>query len=162
MKENQSKMIIYKTSDGRTKINVSIDGDTVWLTQAQMAELFDVSIPTINEHLKNIFGTEELYRDSAIRNLRITAKDGKYYEIMHYNLDVIISLGYRVNSKSATQFRIWATTRLKEYIVKGFTMDDERLKQGRKDVRFFDELLERIRDIRASERNFYQKIRHNG
>jgi len=83
MKENQSKMIIYKTSDGRTKINVSIDGDTVWLTQAQMAELFDVSIPTINEHLKNIFGTEELYRDSAIRNLRITAKDGKYYEIMH-------------------------------------------------------------------------------
>jgi len=157
-KNQQSQIVIYQTEDGQTKIDVQFQDETVWLTQKLMAELFEVSIPTINEHLKNIFSTGELDENSVIRNSRITATDGKEYNTKHYNLDTIIALGYRVNSKRATQFRIWATQRLKEYIIKGFALDDERLKQGGQRARYFEELLQRIRDIRASERNFYQKV----
>ena len=152
------EIAIYLAPDGTAKLQVKLEDETVWLTQKLMAELFEVSIPTINEHLKNIFSTGELEENSVIRNFRITASDGKIYSTKHYNLDVIISLGYRVNSKRATQFRIWATKRLKEYIIKGFTLDDERLKQEGARTRYFEELLQRIRDIRSSERNFYQKI----
>ncbi|WP_239649624.1 virulence RhuM family protein [Methylocucumis oryzae] len=124
-----------------------------------MAELFDVSVPTINEHLQNIFKTNELEEFSVIRKFRITASDGKKYNTNFYNLDAIIAVGYRVNSHRATQFRIWATATLKEFIIKGFVLDDERLKQGKRFGKdYFDELLERIREIRASERRFYQKI----
>lgn len=157
-KNPQSQIVIYQTEDGQTKIDVQFQDETVWLTQKLMAELFEVSVPTINEHLKNIFSTQELDEISVIRNFRITASDGKEYETKHYNLDAIIALGYRVNSRRATQFRIWATQRLKEYIIKGFALDDERLKQGGQKARYFEELLQRIRDIRSSERNFYQKV----
>ena len=145
----QSQIVIYQSEDGQAKINVHFEGDTAWLTQKLMAELFEVTIPTINEHLKNIFETGELKEDSVIRNFRITAGDSKTYDTKHYNLDCIIALGYRVNSKRATQFRIWATQRLREYIIKGFVLDDERLKQGRGRARYFEELLQRIRDIRS-------------
>ena len=156
--DQSSQIIIYQTEDGQTKIDVQFQDETVWLTQKLMAELFEVSVPTINEHLKNIFFTQELEEAAVIRNFRITAADGKEYDTKHYNLDSIIALGYRVNSKRATQFRIWTTQRLKEYIVKGFVLDDERLKQGGQKARYFEELLQRIRDIRSSERNFYQKV----
>ena len=142
----QSQIVIYKSEDGQTKINVHFEGETAWLTQKLMAELFEVTVPTINEHLKNIFETKELDENSVIRNFRITAGDGKAYDTKHYNLDAVIALGYRVNSIRATQFRIWATQRLREYIIKGFTIDDERLKQGGGRARYFDELLQRIRD----------------
>jgi hypothetical protein len=154
----QSGIIIYQTEDGQAKVSARFQDETVWLTQKLMAELFEVSIPTVNEHLKNIFITQELEGKSVIRNFRITADDGKTYDTKHYNLDAIIALGYRVNSKRATQFRIWATQRLKEYIIKGFALDDDRLKQGGDRARYFEELLQRIRDIRSSERNFYQKV----
>lgn len=157
----QSQLIIYQTDDGRTRIDARFQGETVWLTQKLMAELFEVGIPTINEHLKNIFETDELDENSAIRKFRIVQNEGGREverEVQHYNLDVIIALGYRVNSKRATQFRIWATQRLREYIVKGFAIDDERLAQGGGKARYFEELLQRVRDIRASERNFYQKV----
>ncbi|MCX6902534.1 MAG: virulence RhuM family protein [Verrucomicrobia bacterium] len=155
--EPQSELILYQAEDGKTKIEVRLQADTVWLTQKQMSELFQKDVRTINEHIQNIFEERELSQDSVIRKFRITAADGKGYETMHYNLDVAISVGYRVKSHRGTQFRIWATQRLKEYIVKGFTLDDERLKKRGGD--HFDELLERIREIRASERNFYQKIK---
>lgn len=158
MKDNKSQIIIYKSEDGQAKINVHFEGETAWLTQKLMSELFEVAISTVNEHLKNIFGTSELSENSAIRNFRITAEDGKAYDTKHYNLDVIIALGYRVNSKRATQFRVWATARLRDYIIKGFALDDERMKQGGDRARYFEELLQRVRDIRSSERNFYQKI----
>ncbi len=148
---------IYQTDDGRTRIDARFEGETVWLSQKIMAELFEVSVPTINEHLKNIFTTRELDENSVIRNFLITAADGKMYDTKHYNLDAIIALGYRVNSIRATQFRKWATERLREYIVKGFTIDDERLEQGGARARYFEELLQRVRNIRSSERNFYQK-----
>ncbi|MFH1564307.1 MAG: virulence RhuM family protein, partial [bacterium] len=135
-----------------------LENETAWLNQKQMAELFDKDVRTINEHIKNVFLEGELAENSVIRNFRITANDGKNYETNFYNLDMIISVGYRVKSQRGTQFRIWATERLKEYIIKGFTMDDERLKQGGKWARYFEELLQRIRDIRSSERNFYQKV----
>lgn len=157
-KNKKSKIVIYQTEDGQTKVSVHFENETVWLSQKTMAELFDVVIPTINEHLKNIFFDHELEEDAVIRKFRITADDGKKYDIKHYNLDVIIALGYRVNSKRATQFRIWATQRIKEYIIKGFALDDERMKQGGEKARYFEELLQRIRDIRSSERNFYQKV----
>lgn len=156
--KQQSQIVIYQTEDGQTKVNVHFQDETVWLPQKLMAELFEVGVPTINEHLKNIFFTHELLENSVIRNFRITAGDGKEYETKHYNLDVIIALGYRVNSKRATQFRIWATARLRDYIIKGFALDDDRMKQGGDRARYFEELLERVRDIRSSERNFYQKI----
>lgn len=158
-KNNQkSQIVIYQTEDGQTKVNVRFEGETVWLSQKLMAELFDIAIPTINEHLRNIFATKELEEKSVIRKFRITAEDGKLYDTKHYNLDVIIALGYRVNSKRATQFRVWATARLRDYIIKGFALDDERMKQGGEQARYFEELLQRVRDIRSSERNFYQKV----
>ena len=160
MKRNnpQSQIVIYQTEDGHAKVNVRFEGETVWLSQKLIAELFDITITTINEHLKNIFYTKELEENSVIRNFRITAEDGKMYDTKHYNLDVIIALGYRVNSKRATQFRVWATARLRDYIIKGFALDDERMKQGGERARYFEELLQRVRDIRSSERNFYQKV----
>jgi hypothetical protein len=151
------EFLIYQTGDGRTRVQVRVEQETVWLTQKQMAELFQKDVRTINEHIRNIFVEGELPRESVIRNFRITAVDGKQYDAQHYNLDVIISVGYRVRSLRGTQFRIWATQRLREYIVKGFTLDDERLKAaGGAD--YFDELLARIRDIRSSERVFWRKI----
>ena len=155
-------LILYKSPDGTTKISVVYEEESFWLTQKRMAELFGVNIRTVNEHLQNIFNTEELFEDSTIRKIRIVQTEGTRdvaREIDFYNLDAIIAVGYRVNSYQATRFRIWATQTLREFIIKGFVLDDERLKQGKhfgKD--YFDELLERIREIRASERRFYQKI----
>ena len=151
------EFLFYQTEDGQTRLQVRLEGETVWLTQKAMAELFQKDVRTVSEHIQNIFAERELQPNLVIRNFRITAADGKNYDVAHYNLDVIISVGYRVKSHRGTQFRIWATQRLREYIVKGFALDDERLKRGGGD--YFDELLARIRDIRASERNFYQKIR---
>jgi len=156
MEEKPPAFIFYQTEDKQTRLVVRTEGETVWLSQKQMAELFQKDVRTINEHIQNIFEEGELSQESVIRNFRITAQDGKTYDTQHYNLDVFISIGYRVKSHRGTQFRIWATQRLREYIVKGFTMDDERLKEGK--TSYFDELLARIRDIRASEKNFYRKI----
>lgn len=157
---HSSEIILYTTPDGNVKVEVIQQDETVLLTQKAMGELFGVETNTINYHLKEVFKTNELEEDSVIRKIRITAADGKKYLTNFYNLDAIISVGYRVNSQQATQFRIWATKTLREFIIKGFVLDDERLKQGGqlfgKD--YFDELLERIREIRASERRFYQKI----
>jgi hypothetical protein len=142
------------------KVDVFFKDETVWLTQKALAELFGVKVPAINKHLKNIFASRELVEDSVVSILETTATDGKTYQTRYYSLDAIIAVGYRVNSYQATQFRIWATKTLREFIIKGFVLDDERLKRGKqvfgKD--YFDELLERIREIRASERRFYQKI----
>jgi hypothetical protein len=156
MEEKPTAFIFYQTEDKQTRLIVRTEGETVWLSQKQMAELFQKDVRTINEHIQNIFEENEVPQESVIRNFRITAQDGKTYDTQHYNLDVIISVGYRVKSHRGTQFRIWATQRLREYIVKGFSMDDERLKEGKSP--YFDELLSRIRDIRASEKNFYRKI----
>jgi hypothetical protein len=153
----QSEIILYQTEDGRTRVQVLLQDETVWLTQKQMAELFGKDVRTINEHIQNLFDEGELVADSVVRKFRITAADGKGYETQHYNLDVIISVGYRVKSLRGTQFRMWATQRLREYIVKGFTLDDERLKQSGGGA-YFDELLERIRDIRSSEKAFWRKV----
>jgi hypothetical protein len=158
MDQNNSKIILYQTDDGKTKVEVKMDGETVWLTQDQMAELFEKGRSTIAEHILNAFKEGELDEKAVCREFRRTGSDGKEYGIKHYNLDVIISVGYRVKSLRGTQFRIWATHRLREYIVKGFSLDDERLKQGGGGARYFEELLQRIRDIRTSERNFYQKV----
>lgn len=158
----ESEIILYTTPQGNVKIEIRFEDETFWLTQKKLAELFDVEVSTINYHLKEIFKSGELTEDSTIRKIRIVQIEGKREvnrEVESYNLDVIIAVGYRVNSFNATQFRVWATQTLKEFIIKGFVMDDERLKQGQnfgKD--YFDELLERIRSIRASERRFYQKI----
>lgn len=149
-----NNFILYKTSDNKVSINVQIQDETVWLTQEQMAELFSKSKPTINEHIKNIYTEKELSEEATMRkfgNSEFSTKPTNYY-----NLDVIISVGYRVKSLRGTQFRQWATKRLREYIIKGFTMDDERLKQS--GGRYFKELLQRIRDIRSSERNLYQQV----
>lgn len=154
---NTGEFILYASEDGELKIDVRLLDETVWLTQKQMAEMFQKNVSTINEHLRNIFDEGELDQNSVIRNFRITASDGKKYDTQHYNLDVIISVGYRVKSHRGTQFRIWATKVLREYIVKGFAMDDARLKNGGNN-NYFDELLARIRDIRASEKMFYRKI----
>ncbi|MCK9362877.1 MAG: virulence RhuM family protein [Syntrophales bacterium] len=150
-------LILYQTADGQTKIEVRLQDETVWLSQKLMAELFQKDVRTINEHIKNIFTEGELSSESVIRNFRITAADGKNYDTAHYNLDVIISVGYRVKSLRGTQFRIWATQRLREYIIKGFALDDERLKKAG-NIGYFDELLARIRDIRSSEKIFWRKI----
>jgi hypothetical protein len=157
----QSSIILYQTEDGRTRIQCRFEEETVWLTQKLMAELFQKDIRTINEHIQNIFAEGELAEESVIREFRITAADGKRYETQHYNLEVVIAVGYRVKSPRGTQFRQWATARLSEYLVKGFTMDDERLKNppGKGHTDYFDELLERIRDIRASERRVYLRVR---
>lgn len=154
-----SKMILYTTDTGHVNVQVTYEDGTFWLTQKRMAELFGVEVNTVNYHLKEIFKSGELQEVSVIRKIRITAEDGKNYLTNFYHLDAIIAVGYRVNSFQATQFRIWATNTLSEFIVKGFVLDDERLKQGKEFGKdYFDELLERIREIRASERRFYQKI----
>ncbi len=150
-------LILFKTDDGQIKLDVKLDGETVWLTQAQMVELYQSSKANVSEHIKHIFAEGELSKNSVVRKFRTTAADGKSYETYFYNLDMIISLGYRIKSLTATKFRIWATERLKEYIIKGFTLDDERLKElgggG-----YWKELIERIRDIRASEKVFYRQV----
>ena len=154
-----SSILLYKTSQGESRIEVIFNSETFWMPQKRMAELYGVEVNTVNYHLKEIFASGELVEQSVIRKIGITAADGKVYDTKVYNLDAIIAVGYRVNSYQATQFRIWATTVLKEMIVKGFVLDDERLKQGThfgKD--YFDDLLERIREIRTSERRYYQKI----
>jgi len=159
IKNEVTDFLIYRNPQGDVKIEAFLHNENIWLTQKKMAELFNVKIPTINEHLKNIFKSGELDENSVIRKFLTTALDGKKYQTNYYNLDAIISVGYRVNSKEATYFRIWATKVLHEYIIKGFAMDDTRLKNGQyfgKD--YFDELLERVRSIRASERRIYQKI----
>ena len=155
MKEN--KVIIYTANDGKTKIDVKLEEETLWLTQAQMCELYQSSKSNISEHIKHIFEEGELNEESVVRKFRTTAADGKGYLVSHYNLDMIIALGYRVRSIIATRFRQWATERLKEYIVKGFTLDDERLKKLGGGS-YWKELLERIRDIRASEKVLYRQI----
>ncbi len=152
-----SSLLLYQTEDGQTKIEVRLQDETVWLNQAQLSELFDKDRRTIAEHIQNIFTEKELEENSVCRKFRHTASDGKNYQVVHYNLDVIISVGYRVSSHRGTQFRIWATNRLKEYLIKGFTLDDERLKQGG-GGNYFHELLARIRDIRSSEKVFWRKI----
>lgn len=158
--ENKSQLIIYQAEDGKIKIDVRFQDETVWLTQKLMAELFQTTIANINIHIKNVFDEGELSQDSVIKDFLITASDGKKYHTKFYNLDMIISVGYRVKSCTATRFRQWATQQLREYIVKGFVLDDERLKQGVNiGSDYFDELLERIRDIRSGEKRFYQKIR---
>jgi len=160
---NQAEFLLYKSDNGEIKIEVSLHDETIWLTQKQMAELFDVNIPAISKHLNNIYDEGELNKKATISILERVQKEGDRQvsrKVEYYNLDAIIAVGYRVNSKRATQFRIWATGILKEYIIKGFAMDDDRLKQGKKifGQDYFDELLERIRSIRTSERRIYQKI----
>ena len=157
--DKNNQIIIYNTEDGQTKIEVWMKDETVWLPQKQMAELFDKDRKTITEHIQNIFNEGELAENSVCRKFQHTATDGKNYVVKHYNLDAIISVGYRINSLRGTQFRIWATQKLKEYIVKGFVMDDERLAEGRVRKTYFEEWEERIRKIRTSEANFYQKVR---
>jgi hypothetical protein len=156
------EIILYTTPEGKATIDVFFENETFWLSQKKMAELFNVDVRTINEHLKNIYSTGELEQASTVRKFRIVQKEGSRdvsRDIDFFNLDTIIATGYRVNSHEATRFRIWATKTLKEFIIKGFVMDDERLKQGKKFGKdYFEELLERIREIRASERRFYQKI----
>jgi hypothetical protein len=161
--EENTNFIIYHNPNGEVKIDVFVEGETVWLTQKSMGELFGVVKSTISEHLSNIFDTNELQKDATVRNIRTVQQEGKRLvnrDIEYYNLDAIISVGYRVNSSKATQFRIWATQTLKEYIIKGFVLDDNRLKQGQtlfgKD--YFKELLRRVRSIRASERRIYQQV----
>lgn len=155
MNESQNNIIIYQTADGITKVQVRLTDNTVWLTQAAMVELFQSSKANISEHIKHIFEEGELDENSVVRKFRTTAADGKNYNTSYYNLDVIISVGYRVKSFQGTQFRMWATERLREYLIKGFTMNDDLLKQG---GGYFEELLDRIRDIRSSEKVFYRKV----
>jgi hypothetical protein len=159
-KEGFNEILLYTTPNGKVKVEIYLQNETIWLTQQKIADLFGVQRPAVTKHLKNIFETGELKENSVSSILEHTAKDEKMYKTSFYNLDAIISVGYRVNSTQATHFRIWATERLKEYIIKGFTMDDERLKNPNnifgKD--YFEEQLARIRDIRSSERRFYQKI----
>jgi len=156
--DTNSQIVIYQTKDGQTKLDVRLEDETVWLSQMQICDLFQKSKATVSEHIKHIFEESELDEHSVVRKFRTTAVDGKEYDTNFYNLDMIISVGYRVKSIQGTQFRIWATQRIKEYIIKGFALDDERLKQGGAKARYFQELLQRIRDIRSSERNFYQKV----
>jgi hypothetical protein len=155
-----SEILLYTTPNGKVKVEIYLQNETIWLTQQKIADLFGVDRTVVTKHLKNIFVSNELTENSVSAKIAHTAADGKTYQTQFYNLDVIISVGYRVNSHQATAFRIWATERLKEYIIKGFTMDDERLKNPNnifgKD--YFEEQLARIRDIRSSERRFYQKI----
>ena len=163
MSEPNSSLILYQTEDGLTRIECRFENETVWLTQKLMAELFEIGVNTVNHHLKEIYADGELQEAATIRKYRIVRSEGKRQiarEIEHYSLSVILAVGYRVRSHRGTQFRQWATARLSEYLVKGFTMDDERLKNppGKGQTDYFDELLERIRDIRSSERRFYQKV----
>lgn len=156
---DEQNIIIYNTIDGKAKVTLMAKDGQVWMNQGQLAELFATSVPNINIHIGNILQDRELVAESVIKDYLITAADGKQYNVKFYSLDMILAIGFRVRSKRGVQFRIWANEHLKEYMIKGFTMDDERLKNpnGRPD--YFDELLERIRDIRASEKRFYQKVR---
>ncbi len=156
---NQQNLIIYNTLDGKVSVTMMARDGNVWMNQKQMAELFATSIPNVNIHISNILKENELDKESVIKDYLITATDGKHYNVTFYSLDMVLAVGFRVKGKRGTQFRIWANQHLKEFIVKGFVLDDERLKNpdGRPD--YFDELLERIRDIRASEKRFYQKLR---
>ena len=155
--ENLGDIIIYQTDDGETQIDVKFEDETVWLTQAQLCELYQTSKANVSEHIKNIFTEGELDEDSVVRKFRTTASDGKSYMTAYYNLDMIISLGYRIKSRIATHFRRWATERLKEYMIKGFALDDKRLKElGGGD--YWKELLDRIRDIRSSEKVMYRQV----
>ena len=152
-------ILLFSTTDKKAKVSVFFQDGTFWLTQKAMAELFGVNVPAISKHLKNIFETGELEAISVVSKMETTASDGKNYETTFYRLEAILAVGYRVNSAQATDFRKWATQTLNEFIIKGFVMDDERLKQGKSFGQdYFDELLERIREIRSSERRFYQKI----
>lgn len=154
------EFLVYTGPAGAVRVEVMVRAETVWLTQADLASLFGVRVPAISKHLTSIFETGELEEEAVVSILERTAADGKVYQTRHYNLDAIIAVGYRVNSREATQFRIWATRVLREYLIKGFALDDERLKRGSRMFGrdYFEELLERIREIRASERRFYQKI----
>ncbi len=152
------QFIVYQTEDGKLKLDVRFEGETVWLTQQHMADLFQTTKQNASLHIRNIFAEKELPIDSVVKESLTTAADGKRYATKFYNLDVIISVGYRVKSLRGTQFRIWATQRLREYIVKGFVLDDERLKNPDQPFDYFEELTRRIQDIRTSERRFYQKI----
>lgn len=159
---NSSDIILYSSPEGNIKIEVIYSGETFWLTQKQMAELFGVEVPAVSKHLTNIFESGELVQEATVSILEIVQQEGSRNvtrKTEFYSLDAIIAVGYRINSRQATQFRIWATKNLREFIIKGFVLDDERLKQGKRFGKdYFDELLERIREIRASERRFYQKI----
>lgn len=155
--EANGEIIIYESDSGNPHISVRVENETVWLSQAQLVELFRSSKANVSEHIKHIFTEGELERDSVVRKFRTTAADGKNYQIEHYDLDMIISLGYRIKSTIATRFRQWATVRLREYLVKGFTMDDERLKESG-GGKYWKELLDRIRDIRSSEKVLYRQV----
>ncbi len=156
---NEKNLLIYKNEEGNIIVDAIFKDETLWLTQKGMSKVFDVQVPAISKQLKNIFNDEELVKDSVVSKMEITADDGKRYNTEVYNLDAIIAVGYRINSKKATQFRIWATKILKEYMIKGFVLNDERFIKGNKyDTQYFDELLERIKTIRVSERMAYQKI----
>jgi hypothetical protein len=156
--QSEGQFLVYRSEDGQVKIDVRLEEENVWLSQQHMATLFQTSKQNISLHLQNIFSDEELNRDSVVKESLTTASDGKKYRIKLYNLDAIICVGYRVKSGIATRFRIWATQKLREYIVKGFVLDDERLKNPDQPFDYFEELLRRIQDIRTSERRFYQKI----
>jgi hypothetical protein len=153
-----SEILIYQSEDGNTKVEVRMEGESVWLAQGQMVDLFQTTKQNVSLHIKNCFEEGELDENSVVKEYLTTAADGKKYATKYYNLDVIISVGYRVKSHRGTQFRIWATNRLREYIIKGFTLDDERLKRAGQ-MNYFDELINRIRDIRSSEKVFYQKVK---
>jgi len=158
MKEN-TEILLYQTVDGKTKVEVRLENETVWLTQSQMVELFQTTKQNISLHIRNIFNGGELVEDTVVKEYLTTAADGKNYRTKYYTLEVIISVGYRVKSHRGTQFRIWATQQLKEFLIKGFVLNDERLKETGHTNPYFDELLERIRDIRSSEKIFYAKIK---
>lgn len=159
IRNSTAEFLIFTTTNGQDTIEVKVEDETVWLTQKLIAKLFDVSVTTINEHLKNIFRTNELEENSVIRKFRITASDGKKYNTKHYNLEVVISLGYRINSNKATEFRRWATEILKTFATRGYVLDNERLKNGSYlNPQYYKDLILEIRDIRESERNFYQQI----
>ncbi|MCD4795233.1 MAG: virulence RhuM family protein [Bacteroidales bacterium] len=154
-----NEIAVYETEDGKIKINVLFENENLWLNQKLMAQLFECSVDNISLHLKNVFAEKELNKNSVVEEYSTTAKDGKKYKTKHYSLEAVISVGYRVNTSRGTQFRIWATDKLKRYILKGFAIDKDRFIHGsRFDARYFDELLEEIREIRASERMVYQKI----
>ena len=157
MEENKGQILLYQTVDGESRIEVTLCNNTVWLTLDQMAELFQRNKSTISRHIKNVFESGELQESSVVAFFATTASDGKIYQVAYYNLDMIISIGYRVKSYRGVQFRIWATQILKEYLIKGFVMNDELLKRAG-GGNYFDELLSRIRDIRSSEKIFYRKI----
>ncbi len=161
MTMNNGEIVLYQNQDGQIKLDVRLEDETVWLTQAQLCALFQKSKATISEHIKNVFSEGELIQDSTVRKFRTVQQEGTRNierDLEYYNLDVIISVGYRVKSPQGTQFRIWATKRLKEYLIKGFTLNDDRFKSGNS-MNYFNELQDRIREIRLSERFFYQKIK---